>query len=323
MNAMKMDVSGLIGEIKTKQAISAADVMTLRKEIWPDGNISCDEADVLFQINDLGSDPSEEWLEFFAAAITEYVVNQTAPKGYVSDDNARWLMEKVDHDGAVESAAELELLVRTMEKATGTPEVLQDYVLKQIEDAVLTGKGPTRDGGSLQPGSISDSEVGILRRICYAPGSDGPGRISRSEADMLFRIKDATLSSENGKNWQTLFVQLVGNYLMAYGEYDMLCRAEATRLENFMDDTKPSVRRFFGRMKDSDVGGTFKNVFSSDIFGKKNAECGHINAVEQARKLTIVENSWLHGKIQADQNLDPLESALLDFIADGLAETGH
>ena len=63
MNAMKMDVSGLIGEIKTKQAISAADVMTLRKEIWPDGNISCDEADVLFQINDLGSDPSEEWLE--------------------------------------------------------------------------------------------------------------------------------------------------------------------------------------------------------------------------------------------------------------------
>ena len=64
-------------------------------------------------------------------------------------------------------------------------------------------------------------------------------------------------------------------------------------------------------------------VNSSDIFGKKNAECGHINAVEQARKLTIVENSWLHGKIQADQNLDPLESALLDFIADGLAETGR
>jgi len=320
---MKMDVSGLIGDIKAKQAIGAEDVMTLRREIWPDGVISADEADLLFEINDLDSHPSEEWLEFFVAAITEYVVNQTEPKGYVSGDNAQWLMQKIDHDGKVESAAELELLVRTMEKATGTPEALQDYVLKQIEDAVLTGKGPTRDGGSLHPGSVHDSDVRLLRRICYAAGSDGPGRISRNEADMLFRLKDATLESENSKQWPKLFVQLVGNYLMAYGEYDMLCRAEAARLENFMDDNQASVSGFFGRMKDSDIGGTFKNLFNTDIFGKKNTECGHINAVEQARKLTMIESSWLHGKIQADQNLDPLESALLDFIADELAGTGH
>ncbi len=320
---MKMDMSGLIGEIKAKQAISATDVMTLRQEIWPDGVISADEADLLFQINDLGSQPSEEWLEFFVAAITEYVVNQTHPKGYVSDDNAGWLIQKIDHDGRIESAAELELLVRTMEKATGTPEVLQGYVLKQIEDTVMTGKGPTRDGCALQPGSVSDNEVKILRRVCYAAGSDGPGRISRSEADMLFRIKDATLNSENSKEWPKLFVQLVGNYLMAYGEYEMLGRAEAARLERFMDDNEASVGGFFGRMKDSDIGGTFKKTFSTDIFGEKNARCGHIDAVEQARKLTIVENSWLHGKIHADQNLDPLESDLLDFIADELAGTGH
>lgn len=320
---MKMDMSGLIGEIKAKQAISAADVMTLRKEIWPDGVVSSDEADLLFQINNLGSHPSEEWLEFFVATITEYIVNQTAPKGYVSDDNAQWLMQKIDHDGKVESAAELELLVRTMEKATGTPEALQNYVLKQIEDAILTGKGPTRDGGSLRPGSVSDGEVSILRRVCYAAGSDGPGRIGRHEADMLFRIKDTTLNNENSKDWPKLFVQLVGNYLMAYGEYDMLSRTEAARLESFMGDNEAGVGGFFGRMKDSDIGGTFKNIFSTDIFSKKNAECGHIDAVEQARKLTIVENSWLHGKIHADQNLDPLESELLDFIADELAGTGH
>ena len=320
---MKMDVSGLIGDIKARQAISAADVMTLRKEIWPDGVISSDEADLLFQINNLGSHPSEEWLEFFVATITEYVVNQTAPKGYVSDDNAQWLMQNIDHDGKVESAAELELLVRTMEKATGTPEVLQNYVLKQIEDVILTGRGPTRDGGSLQPGSVSDGEVKILRRACYAAGSDGPGRISRHEADMLFQIKDATLNKENSKDWPKLFVQLVGNYLMAYGEYEMLSRTEATRLKNFMDDNEASVGGFFGRMKDSDIGATFKKTFNTDIFGKKNAECGHIDAVEQARKLTIVEDSWLHGKIHADQNLDPLESELLDFIADELAGTGH
>jgi len=323
MNMMKMDVSGLIGSIKARQTISAADVLSLRKEIWPDGVISAEEAELLFEINDLDCQPGEEWHEFFVAAITAYIVQQTEPKGYVSEDNARWLMEKIDHDGKVQSAAELELLVRTMEKATGTPETLQDYVLKQIEDAVLTGEGPTRNAGSLQPGSVSDAEVEILRRVCYAAGSDGPGRISRNEADMLFRIKDATLAAGNSKHWPKLFVQLIGNYLMAYGEYDMLCRTEAARLERFMDDNKPSVRGFFGRMKDSDIGGTFRKVFDSDIFGQKNSECGHIDAVAQARKLTIVENSWLHGKIHADQNLDPLETELLDFIADELAGTGH
>lgn len=319
---MKMDVSGLIGDIKANKAISAADVLSLRKSVWPDGVIGHDEANLLFEINDFDADPSAEWLEFFTAAISEHVVNQTEPKGYVSDENADWLMQRIDHDGKVESRAELELLVRVLEKATGTPESLQNYVLKQIEAAVMTGNGPTRDGGNLYPGSVTDAEVKILRRACYAPGSSGPGRIDRSEADMLFRIKDATLNAENSKDWPKLFLQLVGNYLMAYGEYDAFTREEAARMDSFMNDNKASVGGFFSRMAKSDISGTFKQAFGSDIFGKKNTECGHIDAVEAARKIDASEDSWLHGKIHSDQNLDPLESALLDFIADELQQSG-
>ncbi len=319
---MKMDVSGLIGDIKAKKAIGAADVLSLRKSVWPDGIIGQVEADMLFEINNLGAQPSEEWLEFFVAAISEHVVNQELPKGYVSEENAAWLMQRVDHDGKVETRTELELLVRIMEKATGTPESLQNYVLKQIEDAVMTGQGPTRNGGELHPGSITDAEVQILRRACYAPGSSGPGRIDRAEADMLFRIKDATLNAENSADWPKLFVQLVGNYLMAYGEYEAFTREEATRMNAFMNDNKASVGGFFGRMAKSDIAGTFKDVFGSHIFGEKNAECGHIDAVQAARKIEPSENSWLHDKTHSDQNLDPLESALLDFIADELQHSG-
>ena len=319
---MKMDVSDLIGDIKANKAISADDVLTLRQTVWPDGAIGQVEADMLFEINDLDAQSSDEWLEFFIAAITEFVVNQAHPKGYVSEENAAWLMKRIDHDGKVESQAELETLVRTMEKATGTSESLQDYVLKQIEDAVMSGEGPTRDGGDLNPGSITDAEVKILRRACYAPGSTGPGRIDRAEADMLFRIKDASLNAENSADWSKLFVQLVGNYLMAYGEYEAFTRHEAARMDGFMNDNKASVGGFFGRMAKSDIAGTFKDVFGSNVFGQKNAECGHIDAVEAARKVDEAENSWLHEKIHGDQNLDPLESALLDFIADELRRSG-
>ncbi len=89
-----------------------------------------------------------------------------------------------------------------------------------------------------------------------------------------------------------------------------------------MNDTKASIGGFFGRMAKSDIAGTFKEVFGTDIFGEKNAECGHINAVEAARKVDTTENTWLHQQIQRDEILNPLESALLDFIADELAQTG-
>ena len=319
---MKMDVSSLIGDIKAKKAVTAADVLALRKSVWPDGEICRDEAQLLFDINDLDANAGAEWQEFFAAAISEYVVNQEQPKGYVSDDNAAWLIQRIDHDGKVESRAELELLVRTMEKATGTPGSLQDYVLKQVEAAVMTGRGPTRDGGELQPGRVTDAEVRILRRVLFAAGSSGPGRIDRAEADMLFRIKDAALGAENSKDWPQAFVQMVGNYLMAYGDYDALTREEAARLEKFMDDNKPSVGGFFKRMKDSNIRETFKQVFTADIFGGKNASCGHIDAVEAARKIDPQENAWLHEQIHADQHLDQLETALLDFNADELAQAG-
>ena len=48
---------------------------------------------------------------------------------------------------ALDSLTELELLVKVLEKAIDVPEQLNAYALDQIEQAVLTGEGPTRDGG--------------------------------------------------------------------------------------------------------------------------------------------------------------------------------
>ncbi|QJB70035.1 hypothetical protein [Parasphingorhabdus halotolerans] len=317
---MTIEFSSLLNGIKDQGAINAADVLALRKIVWPDGAINQVEAELLFELNGADAEPSQEWIDFFVPAITEYLINQQAPKGYISEDNAAWLMRHIDHDGRLESEIELELLVRTLEKATGAPASLQAYAIRQIENAVMTGKGPTRCGGELKPGCVTDAEVKILRRVLYAAASEGAISITREEADMLFRLKDATLDAENSPQWKTLFVQLVGNHVMAHNDYKMLDRAEAARLENFMNDNKPGIGGFFSRMKSSDIGGAFKDVFGGDIFGDGAQAKNHVAAVEEARAIDTDEQKWLRERIEADQTTDLLEKALLEFIAE---ETGR
>lgn len=317
-----MQFSTLLNDIKSKQVINATDVLALRQIVWPDGKIDQGEAEMLFSVNDTGAQPSAEWVEFFVAAITEFLINQQLPKGYISNENAAWLMHHIDADGRLDSEVELEVLVRTLEKATGAPETLQKYALQQIENVVLTGEGPTRCGGDIKPGCITDAEVNILRRLLYAAASDGPARISRSEADLLFRLKDGTLHAENSSQWKTAFVQMVGNHLMAHNSYEMLDRDEAARREKYMDNHESSVGGFFKRMAKSDIGGTFKTVIGDKGFKKDSSAIDHIEQVEKFRTVDQTEQQWLNERINADQTTDPLEKALLEFLAEESGRSG-
>ncbi|HLS80390.1 MAG TPA: hypothetical protein VK025_03200, partial [Steroidobacter sp.] len=186
-------------------------------------------------LNDALAARSAEWCDFFVEAIGEFVINGSEPKGYVSDDNARWLMARLDRDGRLDSMAELELLVRVLERAANAPETLKTYALAQIEKAVLTGTGPTRSGGELAPNCVSDAEARLLRRVLFAAGGDGPAAVSRAEAELLFRLKDASRGAANGPEWKRLFVQGVGNHLMGYvSPTAQLDRARAGELESFV-----------------------------------------------------------------------------------------
>jgi hypothetical protein len=52
--------------------------------------------------------------------------------------------------------------------------------------------------------------------VIFASGGDRPAAVSQREAEMLFRLKDATLGADNAAEWQRLFVQGVGNYLQGW-----------------------------------------------------------------------------------------------------------
>ncbi|MBY6127399.1 hypothetical protein KUW15_01585 [Qipengyuania aquimaris] len=291
--------------------VNALEVQAMRRECWPDGRISQDEAEAMFALNRQLSERGPEWTDFFVEALGEYVVNQRAPLGFVDQENAEWLMAQIDADGKLGSMAELELLVRVFERAENVPIALKEYAEKQIEKAVLEGTGPTRCGGELEAGNVNETEARLLRRAIFAPASERPAAVGRGEAEMLFRIKDATIGGNNSPEWKRLFVQGVANYLQGYSDANaQISRERAAELQAFMNDTNHGVGSFLMR-----VGKTSPNVFGT-VFGKRDNGPSRAEEVAAAQEVTSREQDWLDAKVNADGKIDEYEQALLDFLAE-------
>ena len=315
---MSMHFRDLAAQAAAAGQISAEEILELRQAGWADGKMDPDEAETLFHANDHLAEPTAEWCDFFVEALSEFVVNTVDPKGYVDPDMGEELVLRIDRDGRVGTLAELELLVRVSEKAISLPGPLKAYALKQIEDAVLNGDGPTRHG-SLDAAGINATECALLRRLIFAPGSDRPAAVGKAEAEMLFRIKDAALYENNAPDWEKLFVQGVANFLLGFGGKEPLPIERAAELEAFMGAEGAGVGSFLARMMKSDVEDSVGQAFGSLLDIAPNA-AGIDEQVEEALQLTEAEEVWLLDHIDLDEELDPMEKALLAFIAD---ETGE
>jgi hypothetical protein len=305
---MTFSFSNLAETIKAGTPISAEDVLAARRWAWGDGGISSAEAETIFELNSLAGDRAPEWVDFFVEAITEFIVNQQPPRGYIDEANAAWLISHIDADGKVDTLGELELLVKVMETGLNAPDSLKAYALRQIEIVVTSGEGPTRRGGDIRPGSIDEAEVALLRRLLFAAAGEGATTVSRDEAELLWRLKEATRQGDNAPGWKTLFVQGVANHVMAHNLYNPIDRSEALRLDAFAADHSTSVAGFLGRMVRS-----VPNAPIGDAFARE-AESTHDAEVAADRAITSDEASWLKARLDADGSLDELEKALIDFI---------
>lgn len=295
-------------------AITSDEILALRRDGWSDGRIEPAEAEALFALNDRLAVRPPEWVDFFVEAQVEFLLAGNTPRGFISEAQADWLIARLDRDGSIESMAELELLAKLFDKAERIPERLKSFALGQLEQIVLTGNGPTRDGGTVDGARITDAECRLLRRFLFSFAGDGPGAVSQAEAELLFRIKDATLGAPNSAEWSKLFVQGVANHLMAWQGYHALSDDRAVELESFMNDNTPRIGAFFGRMAKADIGSGAARALS---FGRKGVtRADHDGEVGAARKVTEIEDAWLQGRVDNDRALDDLEKALLRFIAE-------
>jgi uncharacterized protein with PIN domain len=294
--------------------VTAEELLTLRREGWGDGIITRAEAEALFALNNALKVRSNEWCDFFVEAIGEFVLNATPPRLQCSVEEAEWLIGQIDHDGVVESVVELETMVRIVERAENVPDRLKNYVLDQIEREVLTGTGPTRCGGELSATHISAAECRIIRRVIFSSGGHGPAAVSRFEAELLFRLKDATLAEENAAEWDDLFVDGVANYLKGFTLLNaQLSHERRNELEAFISDNQASVGRFVGR-----VAREAPNVLNhfGKVFGKKKPAGTDFTALASAGEtITDFEKEWLDQMVDADGEVDELESRLIARLA--------
>jgi hypothetical protein len=295
--------------------IAADELLALRREGWGDGIITRAEAEALFTLNTSLTDRSPEWCDFFVEAIGEFVLNGTEPRLQCNDEEAQWLIGQIDHDGGLESMVELETLVRIIERAENTPDRLKDYVLAQVEREVLTGTGPTRCGGELSATHISAAECRIIRRVIFASGGHGPAAVTRHDAEMLFRLKDETLAEENAAEWDDLFIDGVANFLKGFTlDHAQVSHERKRELEAFVADNSASVGRFMGKVvrEVPQVANHFGKVF-----GKKQPGTDYAAKAAAGEVITDYENNWLEGMIDADGEVDELESRLIARLAAG------
>jgi hypothetical protein len=296
--------------------ITAEELAALRREGWGDGIITRAEAEALFALNSALKERSPEWCDFFVEAIGEFVLNGTPPRLQCSLEEAEWLIAQIDHDGVTESMVELECMVRILERAENTPDRLKNYVLDQIEREVLTGVGPTRCGGALSATHISAAECRIIRRVIFASGGHGPAAVTRFDAEMLFRLKDATLAEENAAEWDELFIDGVANFLKGFTlQNAQVSHERKLELEAFVADNKANAGRFMARM--AREAPQVMNHFGK-VFGKKKPTGPDYEAMAaEGEKITDYESEWLEGMIAADGEVDELESRLIARLAAG------
>ena len=305
-------VAGLTG----KGRITADDVQLLRGEVFRDGIVTRAEAESLFALHASCRDQSADWPRFFVEAVTDYIVHQEKPHGYISEDNADWLIRAISRDGMVDTAAEMELLVTVLEKARSSPQRLSAYALEQVALAVIDDKGPLAGSRRAASGTVEKREVDLLRRVLYAFGGDGNIAISRAEAETLFRINDNACEELNHPSWNELFVKAVANFVLASSGYEPPSRSEALRHDAFFDNADANIGGFFARMVSGGVTGILEAYAAPDTLDSEFAEHNRANDVKtrQAAAVGVEEARWIADRIGRDGLIHENERALLSFI---------
>jgi len=302
-----------IDEICARGSVKDADVQRLRKLIFTDGAVSEAEARALLRINDACKVQDASWPDVLIEAVTDYLVNDAEPQGYLTAANAAWLIENISSDGRVQSKTELELLVSLLDRARWSPESLVRFALEQVKAAVVSGEGPLRNGLDLKPGEITEGEIELLRRILYAFGGDGNIAITRAEAEVMLEINDAVSEGPINPAFTDLFVKAIANAVMAGSGYAVPSREEALRREVWLESRGDlSIGAAIGAMATGGLSGLYASQ-SSEERALARLERQRIEIITN-EEVTQGETAWLADRLGRDGKLTPAETALVAFL---------
>jgi uncharacterized membrane protein YebE (DUF533 family) len=183
--------------------IDAEEVITIKKAIYEDGKIDREEADFMFALNDAvsGKENHYSWKDLFVKAITDHVLKDEKSYGSVDDVEADYLIGKIQGDGKID-LIEQALLLKIIEKATGSCEKFQDFVLNSFKTLIL------------EDGVIDAAEVKTIKSIIYGAGGAGGAKVDAKEAEWLFELNDAVSGKANHESWKALIVEAITKYVL-------------------------------------------------------------------------------------------------------------
>jgi uncharacterized tellurite resistance protein B-like protein len=122
LNELKKSIlaDGVIDEQEVKQ---------LREVLYADGVIDKGEAEFLFELNNAvsGKENHPSWATLFIEAITSFLLEDEASPGEVDEDEAKWLIEKIQGDGKLDEI-EVSLLKNIKDKAIKMPQSLINFM---------------------------------------------------------------------------------------------------------------------------------------------------------------------------------------------------
>jgi hypothetical protein len=191
-------------EILADGIVDADEVAKIKERIYADGIIDREEADFLFRLNDgvSGKNNDPAWKDLFVEALTDHVLKDETSPDVLDDEEADYLIKKIEGDGVVDDI-ELALLVNITTNASKCASSFNAFTLDAVKKAVI------------EDGIVDAAEVVMLKSVIYGSGSgDGEG-VDRAEANMLFDINDATTgNSGHDPSWKELFVEAIAKHVL-------------------------------------------------------------------------------------------------------------
>jgi hypothetical protein len=292
-----------LAQLDGKPMLSADDALTLRRILYGGATqvVAADEAEALVKLNADAGDTSPEWRMLFVEALTDYVVRQEEPAGYVNDAKADWLMAAMSRDRCAKDD-EVEALVYVLEQADRTPPRYAAFVLETLKSQILGRTGAK---------GVTAADVERLRRVLFAAGGEGNVGVSQHEAEALFDLNDALRGATNDPAWSDFFVRAVANAVLYQATWQAPDAQTELGREAWLADTAfhlPNLKSLLHPLQ-ALATPTVGQAWRAGVDADEATEA-------RASQVTGDEAHWLTARIGKDGQTDPNEQALLRFLAD-------
>lgn len=310
---MAEELDRILSGIESRGIIKGHDIIDLRRNVFGDNHITRNEAEPLFNLNNLSIKKPPAWNDFFVAAVTAFLVRQSKPTGYVEEANAKWFIEQISADGHIESETELRALLAVLSEAQDSTERLVNFALSEVKAALIYGDGHIGRRRKISPRTIGQDDIAMMESVLYASGGDGHIKVTEKEAEILFDINDVCEPEPNAAEaWQSLFVNAVTNSVMFYSPYKNISREEAQRQEDWLKSRGDlSLGNYINKITPQNLWDSFTGSSKKEQAQKLEID---LKMTEDSERVDETEALWLTRRISRDGVLNTNERALLRHL---------